>query len=160
MHEFGYQIRGRNVCKVDPACASWSVLQQRSLAKVGRHVHIQAADLDHPLAPTRGTSLQLSTELAGVLPVPLGDVRFIKQSAAAAAVFPLLGSNGRLTFSLSLDAGLLVPFGSTPRGRESSICDRFFLGGPGSLWGFRTRGCGLPQYRHLGANRPCCASRS
>ena len=152
MHEFGYQLRGRNVCKVDPACASWSVLQQRGHSQKSAVTYTyKQQDLDHPLAPTRGTSLQLSTEVAGVLPIPLGDVRFIKQSLSAAAIFPVLGASSRLALSLSLDAGLLVPFGSTPRGRESSICDRFFLGGPGSLWGFRTRGCGLREYRHTSA---------
>ena len=67
---------------------------------------------------------------------------------------PLL-DNGKLTLGLQLHAGLLMPL--SPIGRrlfgtpaassaespaaaaeqpESCISDRFFLGGPGSFWGF------------------------
>ena len=68
-----------------------------------------------------------------VLPI-IGDVRFLKQTLSAAAVFPVPASAGRLALSLSVDGGLLLPFGGkTARARESSICDRFFLGGASSI---------------------------
>jgi outer membrane protein assembly factor BamA len=115
-----------------------------------------------------------------VLPVPLGDVTFIKQTLNASAYAPLL-PHGRLTLGLQLNAGILMPISPVGRslvGRavaggdggggggggaaaaaggaggggsphpESCISDRFFLGGPGSLWGFRTRGCGPREPRN------------
>lgn len=56
-------------------------------------------------------------------------------------------------------AGLLVPLGGS---KKTHICDRFFLGGPGSdfgsLWGFRNSGVGPRQLRHTAA--PAAAGRT
>lgn len=107
---------------------------------------LTSSTLNHALMPTRGSAFRLSTEVAGVLP-PVGNVRFCKQSMHAAAVLPVL-PQGALSLSLQLTAGLLVPLGGGTAKAESAICDRFFLGGPGSFWGFRTRGVGPREVRH------------
>ena len=104
-HEFGYQIRGRNVCKLAAASASWPVLQQRGRSQKSALTYsYKRRVVDHPLVPTKGTSLQLSTEVAGVLP-PMGDVQFIKQQLSAAAIFPVLASlsGGRRSPSATSD---------------------------------------------------------
>ena len=108
--------------------------------------------------PTSGTLLRLHTELAGLAPFPLGDARFVKSTITAAAFQPLM-ANGRLTASVQVHAGVLLPLGGLFGGllggpTESHICDRFFCGGPGSLWGFRTRGVGPRDERHSLASPP------
>ena len=63
---------------------------------------------------------------------------------------PLL-PGGKLDLKLSSHFGLLLPLGSPPEGAAaptSHICDRFFLGGPGTFWGFRTHGVGPHEPRH------------
>lgn len=163
MHTFAYALESRDICKLPPSTASWAILQQRGLSLKSSLSHTFALSrLDNPVVPSAGGAVKLQTELAGVLPAPLGDVRFVKQTLTAAAYAPLL-TDGRLTFGVQLTAGLLMPFESvlsaplgvaagTPAAAhgppESCISDRFFLGGPGSFWGFRTRGCGPRELRN------------
>jgi outer membrane protein insertion porin family len=145
-HDFGYRLQLRDVCKLPQGVASWSILQQRGASLKSALSHTFAATrLDEPMAPTSGGAIRLHTELAGVAP-PLGDVSFVKQTLTASAFVPLLPA-GRVAVGAFLNAGLLLPLGQNAK-RESSVCDRFFLGGPGSLWGFRTRGCGPRELRH------------
>ena len=146
-HDFSAQLVLRDVCKLERNVASWPILHQRGLSLKSCLSHtFSLSRLDHPFVPTDGSSLKLTTELAGVLP-PVGDVRFIKQTLNASTFVPLLH---RLSLGLSLNAGLLLPIGSQPMatGGESHISDRFFLGGPSSMWGFRTRGVGPRALRH------------
>ena len=158
-HELGYSVELREVCRLPPHTASWSVLQQRGSSLKGSLTHSYSRNtLDNPLVPTCGGMLRSVTELAGVAPLPIGDSCFCKHSLTAAAFCPLLPSR-RVAIGVQLQAGLLLPLklpSSTPPAEvptagsltESNICDRFHLGGPGSLWGFRTRGVGPRDVRH------------
>lgn len=102
---------------------------------------------DYPLLPTRGYYLRTLAELAGG---PLqGDVHFGKlefdaQSAVPVPV-PFVKESG-ISFTAGLRGGLLyplAPFGETTPQR-SRVTDRFFLGGPTDVRGFRFAGLG-PQ---------------
>ena len=146
-HEFSAQLVLRDVCKLERHVASWPILHQRGLSLKSAISHtFSLSRLDHPFVPADGSSLKLTTELAGVLP-PFSDVRFIKQTLATSAFVPLLH---RLSLGLTVNAGLLLPIGSQPMttGGQSHVSDRFFLGGPSSIWGFRTRGVGPRALRH------------
>ena len=149
MHSFGYVLEQRDICKLPPGVASWSVLQQRGLSLKSALSHTFALSrLDSPIFPTSGASCKLTTEVAGLVPAPPGDVRFLKQTLAASAFLPL---TKRVTLGLQLQGGMLLPLGQRGAGgavAESCISDRFYLGGPGSFWGFRTRGCGPRELRH------------
>ena len=46
------------------------------------------------------------------------------------------------TPSVGAEVGLMLPWGPAWSQRTTSICDRFFLGGVGSLRGFCTRSVG------------------
>jgi len=152
-HELTYALELRDVCRLTPHTASWAILQQRGQSLKSSLSHSYArSTVDHRLVPTSGALLRLHTELAGLAPFPLGDARFVKSTFTAAAFQPLM-ANGRLTASVQVHAGVLLPLGGLFGGllggpTESHICDRFFCGGPGSLWGFRTRGVGPRDERH------------
>ena len=144
-HELTGSLNLRDVCQLEKGVASWPILQQRGMSLKSAITHtFSLSSLDNPVVPERGASLKLTTELAGVTP-PIGDVKFIKHDLTASAFTPLL--HPRVSLGASVHAGLLLPVGSC-YGQESHVCDRFFLGGPGSLWGFRTRGVGPRELRH------------
>lgn len=101
---------------------------------------------DNPLLPTSGYFTKSILELAGWGPLQ-GDVAFAKseiQSQGAIPV-PIPGMKGDSGVSLTTGfrAGLLYPlplgFGSKPT--LSRVNDRFRIGGPGDVRGFRL--CGL-----------------
>ena len=163
-HELTCELSLRDVCKLPPGEASWAIVQQRgtSLKSALRH-SFSLASLDDALTPSSGYSVKLVNEIAG-LP-PLGDVRYRKHSVHASLFAPLL-PRGLLTLALQGQAGFLLPLsGSSYRAGTaqgaagaSCICDRFFLGGPGSFWGFRTNGLGPRDDRHPPCTTPPTSS--
>lgn len=95
---------------------------------------------DNPLLPESGYYAKSFNELAGLGPLK-GDVSFWKSEieAQGAVPVPIIGVKGRSGVSVTTGfrAGLLYPFGPSP----SRINDRFVLGGPTDVRGFRL--CGL-----------------
>ena len=102
---------------------------------------------DYPLLPQSGYLTKSSFELAGWGPLQ-GDVAFYRSEfeAQGAIPIPLPGIQGRsgVSFTTGLRAGMLYPlplgFGSKAEG--SRINDRFQLGGPTDVRGFRLGGLG------------------
>ncbi|KAI0996611.1 hypothetical protein K3495_g11573 [Podosphaera aphanis] len=104
---------------------------------------------DHHLLPTRGYLVKTISEIAGWGPLR-GDVGFCKseiESAFAVPIsFPMRESKGKCGVSLTtgLRAGFLYPmptgFGGEPP--LSRINDRFQLGGPTDVRGFKASGLG------------------
>lgn len=98
--------------------------------------HTWTADTrDTPLLPSRGYLLKTVSELAG-FSVLGGDTSFVKTEAESAFALPL-GRTG-ITFTAGLRGGLLYPLSQQP----SRINDRFQLGGPNTVRGFRLGGLG------------------
>ncbi|EXJ58061.1 hypothetical protein A1O7_05484 [Cladophialophora yegresii CBS 114405] len=102
---------------------------------------------DSPMLPTRGYYAKTATELAGWGPLQ-GDVAFFKtefesQSATSIPIPGIKGDSG-VTFTTGLRAGLLYPLtlGSKQNPEMSRISDRFQLGGPTDVRGFRLSGLG------------------
>lgn len=101
---------------------------------------------DNPLLPTSGVLLKTTNELAGWGPLR-GDVSFFKSELETQAAVPIpipgVRSSG-VSFTTGLRAGLLYPLslGSSPTPTASRINDRFQLGGPTSVRGFRISGLG------------------
>ena len=99
------------------------------------------------MMPSRGYLLKTVTELAGLGPLK-GDVAFGKfeVDSQAAIPIPVPGIEGEsgVSFTTSLRGGLLYPL--TLDGRSapshSRINDRFQLGGPTDVRGFRLSGLG------------------
>jgi outer membrane protein insertion porin family len=97
--------------------------------------------------PTHGLLLKTVSELAGLGPLH-GDVAFAKfeldSQAATPIPIPFLGRPSGISFTAGLRAGLLCPL--TLAGEQgpshSRINDRFTLGGPTDVRGFRLAGLG------------------
>ncbi|KAF2863715.1 hypothetical protein K470DRAFT_254610 [Piedraia hortae CBS 480.64] len=104
--------------------------------------HIWTRDTrDVPMLPSRGYLIKTAIELAGWGPLK-GDVAFGKfevESQAAVPV-PIPGQSGDSGISLTagLRGGFLRPLNNEP----SRISDRFLLGGPTNVRGFRLAGLG------------------
>ena len=102
---------------------------------------------NHPFLPNRGYLLKTVSEIAGWGPLK-GDVAFWKSEmeTSAAIPIPIPGIKGDSGVSLTggLRAGMLYPlpvgFGSTSQ--PSCINDRFILGGPTDVRGFKMAGLG------------------
>lgn len=102
---------------------------------------------DTPMLPSRGLFLKAASELAGVGPLA-GDVAFGKYEVEgqAAVPIPIPGVEGDsgISFTVGLRGGFIAPL---PLGGESTIKgtrinDRFQVGGPTDVRGFRLSGLG------------------
>lgn len=110
--------------------------------------HTWTADLrDNPLLPTYGAYARTYNEVAGYGPLK-GDVAFWKSEVEtqAAVPIPIPGIQGPsgVSFTAGLRAGLLYPlaFANQTTPQASHINDRFQLGGPTDVRGFRLSGLG------------------
>lgn len=104
---------------------------------------------DYPLLPTRGYMLKTSTEVAGLGPLQ-GDVAFGKVEAETQNNVPIpipgfsnLDTTG-FSLTTSLRGGVLYPLSLQGQSQptQSRVNDRFFLGGPTDVRGFRYSGLG------------------
>ena len=110
---------------------------------------------DFPLLPERGYLFKSIAELAGFGPLK-GDVSFGKMEFESQAAFPIamparIGYNG-ISFTAGFRAGLLYPLstsiesgngsGANKMPSHSRVNDRFQLGGPTDIRGFRLSGLG------------------
>ncbi|KAI4306481.1 hypothetical protein L6164_029755 [Bauhinia variegata] len=107
-----------------------------------------------PDRPTKGYAFLSSTQLAGLTP---GDrsLRFLRQEFDFRFAIPFGFYHAALNFGIS--AGVIFPWGPGFLNKPSPLPDRFFLGGdfspvctlggPTTLWGFRTRGLGPAEPR-------------
>ena len=101
---------------------------------------------DNPLLPSYGLYAKSMNEVAGYGPLR-GDASFWKAQFETQGVIPIplpRVKNSGITFTTGLRGGLLYPLipasGGSPR--ESRISDRFLLGGPTDVRGFRLAGLG------------------
>ncbi|KAF2871846.1 surface antigen-domain-containing protein [Massariosphaeria phaeospora] len=96
---------------------------------------------DNPMLPNRGYLLKSVGELAG-FGMLQGDVAFGKYEAESQIALPF-GDTG-ITLTAGLRGGLLYPLalGADKTPQNSRINDRFQLGGPTSVRGFRLSGLG------------------
>lgn len=88
-----------------------------------------------PINPTNGFSLEATAEYAGRNGILPGDVEFFKGTASASLVKALSKTNDAVVLSVGGSLGILLA-------EQSSILDRFYLGGPKQLHGF--------EYNRLG----------
>ena len=111
-------------------------------------VHTWIADhRDNPILATRGHYLKTNLEVAGWGPLQ-GDVAFGKAEAETQAAIPIpipgiVGPSG-VSFSAGLRGGVLypLPLGFDSKPQSSRLNDRFQLGGPTDVRGFRLSGLG------------------
>jgi outer membrane protein insertion porin family len=103
---------------------------------------------DNPLLPQRGYLLRSITELAGWGPLQ-GDVCFAKTELEASGALPVPIANNKdsgVSLGAGLRVGVLYPlptgYALTGKAMPSRINDRFQLGGPTDVRGFKIGGLG------------------
>ncbi|RFU36285.1 hypothetical protein B7463_g30, partial [Scytalidium lignicola] len=102
---------------------------------------------DNPLLPSRGYLLKTVSEIAGLGPLK-GDVAFWKAEVETAGAVPIpipgIKGDSGVSFTLGLRAGLIspLPLGFESVSQPSRINDRFQLGGPTDIRGFKLSGLG------------------
>ena len=146
LHELGYSGLWRQITGLAEG-ASPTVRDDAGDSVKSSVTHTWTSDhRDNSVLPTRGYLLKSVSEIAGWGPLQ-GDVGFWKsemESQVATAVpIPGVGENG-VTFTAGMRAGLLYPLAlaGQSRPRPSRINDRFQLGGPTDVRGFRLAGLG------------------
>lgn len=107
-------------------------------------------DRDNRIRPTRGQSLSLSQDFAGLG----GSVKYVRTRANASKHFNL---GSRFVLNFSAEGGYIYPFGSapTPTSDKVRLTDRFFLGEP-QMRGFDIRGIGprVVRYANVDLTNP------
>ena len=102
---------------------------------------------DLPMLPSRGYLFKTTSEIAGLGPLK-GDVAFgkLELDSQAAVPIPIPGVAGEsgISFTAGLRGGLLYPLtlSGNDAPSQSRINDRFQLGGPTDVRGFRLSGLG------------------
>jgi outer membrane protein insertion porin family len=101
---------------------------------------------DNPLLPSRGYLVKAISELAGYGPLG-GDVGFgkVEVETQAAVPIPIPGVKGDsgIAINAGFRTGLLYPLGTAGKSPQPSrISDRFQLGGPTDVRGFKISGLG------------------
>jgi len=99
-------------------------------------------DRDNRIRPTRGQSLSISQDFAGLG----GSVKYVRTRANASKHFNL---GSRFILNVSAEGGYIYPFGSAPTATSDKVrlTDRFFLGEP-QMRGFDIRGVGPRVIRY------------
>ncbi|KAL8931629.1 MAG: hypothetical protein Q9216_007135 [Gyalolechia sp. 2 TL-2023] len=102
---------------------------------------------DYPLLPQSGYFTKSTVELAGWGPLQ-GDVAFGKAEIEGQGAIPIpipgIKGNSGVSFTTGFRAGLMypLPLGFDSKSQASRINDRFQLGGPTDVRGFRLGGLG------------------
>ncbi|KAH6678717.1 mitochondrial outer membrane protein-like protein [Halenospora varia] len=146
-HQVGYTGIWRQVTGL-AANASPSVRNDAGDSAKSSISHTWVADRrNHPFIPTRGYLMKTVSEIAGWGPLQ-GDVAFWKSEleTSGAIPIPIPGIKGDSGVSLTggLRAGMLypLPLGFASTSQPSRINDRFQLGGPTDVRGFKIGGLG------------------
>lgn len=143
-HELGYSGNWRQITGL-AASASPTVRSDAgdSVKSSISHTYINEKRND-PLLPSSGYLLKAVSELAGFG----GDVSFLKTEIETATAFPISlpgqHKNSGISMSGNFRAGLLYPLPLLGERdvRPSRINDRFILGGPTDIRGFKMGGLG------------------
>uniref|UniRef100_A0A7S0WW56 Bacterial surface antigen (D15) domain-containing protein n=1 Tax=Pyramimonas obovata TaxID=1411642 RepID=A0A7S0WW56_9CHLO len=146
-HELCYELAMRQISPTLPR-ASKMIEKHRGPQLKSSLKHTFLFDnRDSVYRPTAGVALRMQTEVAGLGSPTANLLRFVRQELNAHVVIPL---NYGLGITLAGSAGVVVPWGEGWSTQVTSISDRFFIGGPSSLRGFRTRGVGPSDARRQG----------
>lgn len=146
-HDFTYQGLWRQVTGLAEK-ASPTVRADAGDSFKSSLSHVWTRDTrDVPMLPSRGYLLKTATEIAGWGPLK-GDAAFgkfeLESQAAVPIPIPFVKGESGVSFTAGLRGGLLYPL-ALPGQQEPSqsrINDRFQLGGPTDVRGFRLSGLG------------------
>ncbi|KAL7320290.1 hypothetical protein PS15m_000191 [Mucor circinelloides] len=162
-HELSYDMTWRSIDRVSPN-ASLSIRQQvgDSLKSSINHVFVRERR-DDILLPSNGHYVRIAQELSGLFGV--GNAHFFKTELESQCCTQIggghiildkenkefLGVHPGLVISTTFRAGCLADLSDGDK--ASTVSDRFLLGGPLSVRGFRNAGIGPRDYKDaLGGN--------
>ncbi|CAG8959658.1 hypothetical protein HYFRA_00001561 [Hymenoscyphus fraxineus] len=146
-HQVGYTGAWRQITGLAPT-ASPTIRNDAGDSFKSSVSHTWITDRrDHPFLPTSGYLMKTVSEIAGWGPLR-GDVAFWKSEMETSASRPIpipgIKGNSGVSFTTGFRAGVLYPlpvgFGSTSQ--PSRTNDRFQLGGPTDVRGFKMGGLG------------------
>ncbi|KAI7818690.1 surface antigen-domain-containing protein [Gamsiella multidivaricata] len=130
-HEFAYEGHWREVCRPSEK-ASLSIREQCGHSLKSALTHMWIHDMrDEPLMPSTGHFVRVIQEYAGLG----GDVNHLRQEVEAQIA---RSNDAGYIVSATVKSGYLHSL----NGKKSKISDRFFLGGPMSVRGFKSNGLG------------------
>ncbi|MDX2113293.1 MAG: outer membrane protein assembly factor BamA [Alphaproteobacteria bacterium] len=129
-HGITYSIRQTDVTDIEPTASTFIKQQEGKNVNSSIGQSFTYDDRDNKFNPTRGTTVRLSQEFAGLG----GDSRYLKHDVKAAYFYPVYP---KWVASVSGTGGYIFGLG----GKDVRINDRFFVGGD-DLRGFRTAGIG------------------
>ncbi|KAG0979503.1 hypothetical protein G6F29_008523 [Rhizopus arrhizus] len=155
-HELSYDCSWRSIDRVLPG-ASLSIRHEagHSLKSSINHVFVRERR-DDILLPSNGHYVRIANEFAGVLGI--GNARFFKSEAESQVCHQFgggqlltdkegkpVGVHPGLVISASARAGFLSE--QSDDSKASTVSDRFLLGGPLSVRGFKIAGIGPKDYQ-------------
>ncbi|KAG1618747.1 hypothetical protein G6F46_003683 [Rhizopus delemar] len=155
-HELSYDCSWRSIDRVLPG-ASLSIRHEagHSLKSSISHVFVRERR-DDILLPSNGHYVRIANEFAGVLGI--GNARFFKSEAESQVCHQFgggqlltdkegkpVGVHPGLVISASARAGFLSE--QSDDSKASTVSDRFLLGGPLSVRGFKIAGIGPKDYQ-------------
>lgn len=146
-HEFGYTGMWRQVTAL-AANASPTVRNDAGDSVKSSVTHTWVSDQrNNPLLPSNGYLMKTVSEIAGWGPLQ-GDVAFWKSemetSGAVAIPLPGVKSESGISMTAGLRAGMIypLPLGTSSESQPTRVNDRFILGGPTDIRGFKIAGLG------------------
>lgn len=146
-HQVGYTSTWRQITGLG-GNASPTVRRDAGDSVKSSVTHTWIADRrDHPFLPSHGYLVKTISEIAGWGPLG-GDVGFWRSEMETAAALPVpipgVQGNSGVSLTTSLRAGMLypLPLGLGSTSQPSRLNDRFQLGGPTDVRGFKMSGLG------------------
>ncbi|KAI8373674.1 surface antigen-domain-containing protein [Blakeslea trispora] len=158
-HELSYDLTWRSIDRVSPN-ASLSIRKEVGESLKSSIIHTFVRERrDDMLLPANGHYVRLANELSGVL--GLGNSHFFKteletqyckqfgggQLLVNSETNELLGVHPGIVWSTTFRAGFLANLSQENAKKAVTVSDRFMLGGPLSVRGFRTAGIGPRDYK-------------
>ncbi|RDY09700.1 Sorting and assembly machinery component 50-like protein, partial [Mucuna pruriens] len=153
-HDLAYTLGWRML--TDPSqMSSRSVRRQLGHSLVSSLKYTFKIDRrNSPIRPTKGYAFLSTTHVGGLTP-DHRSLRFLRQEFDVRFAVPFGFYNTALNFGIS--AGAVFPWGHGFKTKPSPLSERFYLGGdfspvctlggPTTLWGFKTRGLGPTEPR-------------
>ncbi|XP_038885406.1 sorting and assembly machinery component 50 homolog [Benincasa hispida] len=153
-HDLGYNLGWRTL--TDPSqMASNSVRRQLGNSLLSSLKYTFKVDKrNSAVRPTRGYAFVSTSQIGGLAP-DHRSLRFVRQEFDLRYAIPFGFDRAAMNFGVS--AGVVLPWGNGFLNKPSSLPERFFLGGdfspvctiggPTTVWGFKTRGMGPTEPR-------------
>ncbi|KAJ7959620.1 Sorting and assembly machinery component 50-like protein [Quillaja saponaria] len=153
-HDLVYNLGWRTL--TDPSqMASRSIRRQLGHGLLSSLKYTYKLDRrDSPLRPTRGYAFLSSTQVGGLVP-DHRSLQFLRQEFDLRYAVPL--GFYQTALNIGISSGVVFPWGHGFLNKRSPLPERFFLGGdfspvcnlggPSTVWGFKTRGLGPSEPR-------------